>query len=96
MKEEAAFINFLMPRVSFLHDAKFSSIAKFFKKITFSKEKPVLALNRQTNDNNHHIIAFKKLYEMYKNEFNFLVVDTNDITELFPHIDEDQPLIFYI
>lgn len=45
MKEEAAFLNYIMPRITFLSDAKFESIGKLFKKITFAKEKHVLALN---------------------------------------------------
>lgn len=66
MKEEAAFVNFIMPRITFLRDAKFGSIGKLFKKITFQREKQVLALNLQKDDktsNHSRILTFRKLYE---------------------------------
>lgn len=44
VREEAAFVNFIMPRVTYLRDSQFGSIGKLFKKITFSKEKQVLSL----------------------------------------------------
>ncbi|EAS06433.2 hypothetical protein TTHERM_01310170 (macronuclear) [Tetrahymena thermophila SB210] len=94
MKEEAAFVNFIMPRITFLRDAKFGSIGKLFRKITFQKEKHVLSLNLQNDDktyNNSRILTFKKLYEQYKNEFTFLLVDTDELVDLFPHMESNQP-----
>ncbi|KAL4466471.1 hypothetical protein ABPG72_016612 [Tetrahymena utriculariae] len=94
MKEEAMFVNYIMPRITFLRDAKFSSIGKLFRKITFQKEKHVLSLNLQNDDktyNNSRILTFKKLYEQYKNEFTFLLVDTDELVDLFPHMESNQP-----
>ncbi|KAL4439276.1 hypothetical protein ABPG74_016939 [Tetrahymena malaccensis] len=94
MKEEAAFVNFIMPRITFLRDSKFGSIGKLFRKITFQKEKHVLSLNLQNDDktyNNSRILTFKKIYEQYKNEFTFLLVDTDELVDLFPHMETNQP-----
>lgn len=31
------------------------------------------------------------MYGQYKNEFTFMLVDTNEIVDLFPHIEDNQP-----
>lgn len=98
MKQQAVFMNFAMTRVTFLRDAKFANIGKLFKKVTFAKEKRVLALRLSTEDkysNHRRLETFKHLYSLFKNDFTFLLVDDQEETaalvDLFPHIDADLP-----
>jgi len=92
-KERNCFLSFISPRVFHLSDTKTKSLAPFFKKINLNKKKPVISffLTQEDLENKERFENFEKLYKLYRENFHFVVMDSGQIEEVFPHANKHYP-----
>lgn len=93
IRENTVFLGFVAPRVFYLSDSKTKSLAPLFKRVNMNRKKPILSLFLTNEDveNPQRIEILKKLYEIYREKFYFLVMDSKNIEEVFPHANRHFP-----
>ncbi len=84
---------FSFPQICLIQKANMGELGSFFKRLSFQKEKQVVSLflDRRDTHRLEKVQLLVRLQEKYKDRFHFLVVDSADLTHIFPHISYTYP-----
>ena len=87
MKEVKAFVNFILPRVVVLRDAKQRHLGQLLRKCIDDKSKYVLSLYCPSTDPNRDakLAVFMDLYRRYKDRIIFCIIESDVLQDLFTH-----------
>lgn len=93
MKEVKAFVNFILPRVVVLRDAKQRHLGQLLRKCIEDKSKYVLSLYCPSTDPNRDakLAAFMDLYRRYKDRVIFCIIESDVLQDLFTHSRANLP-----
>ena len=92
-KEFNVFLNFLLPQVFLINNTKTKTLIPFFKKVNFNNKKPTLSffLTEDEIENKTRLINFMKLFQLFKNNFHFVIMESSQTEEMFPHVNKNYP-----
>lgn len=87
------FSSFLSPKIFVLSDLKSKNLGNYFKKLNFNKKKPTLSLllSRDEHENPHRIKTLLQLYQLFHQNFSFLLITSQEIEDFFPHANRNYP-----